>query len=103
MSVTNAALQADSVVNVKCQAATGMFPHEAGVLIKGAEGMYEALIDSELVSTASGNRLSEQDQPASVRAIVVKVNGKGVLVELPRQVISGGRRIWVPISEVSQE
>jgi hypothetical protein len=32
-------------------------------------------------------------------AKVIKINGVNLLVELPRQVVAGGRRVWIPKTE----
>jgi len=83
------------VCSLKCEPGDGMFPHEKSVLIAGVERNYEMLVDAEFV------RLSgESDQTGWIDVTPVTTQGDRVLVELPRQVISGGRRIWVPASEL---
>jgi hypothetical protein len=89
------------VATLKCTAGRGMFPHEATILIRGIEQFYESLLDRDLLTIAREQTIGETDVPATVSVGVVKVNGTAVLVELPRQVVSGGgRRIWVSKSEV---
>ena len=83
------------MVSLKCKTGRGMFPHELAVLIKGVDGYYESMVDAELVKVSA-----ESQETGWIDVGVVKYNGTGVLVELPRQVVSGGRRIWVPESEV---
>lgn len=85
---------------LRCKAGRGMFPHEAGILIQGADRVYESMVDRELVLMEEGTELSDVDVPASITVGVIKVNGTKMLVELPRQVVCGGRRIWVSKSEV---
>lgn len=92
-------LEIGSTVKVKCTASSGMFPHELGILVRGRDQFYEAMIDAELVSLV-GEPNDRDERPATVKAIVANVNCTNVLVELPRQVVAGGRRIWIPISEV---
>jgi hypothetical protein len=88
-----------STVQVKCTAGKGMFAYEKAVLIRGKDGSYESMMDSDLVHI-EGDSPEGDEIPAVVDAVVVKVNCESVLVELPRQVIAGGRRIWVPMTEV---
>jgi hypothetical protein len=95
-------LEIGSTVQVKCTAGKGMFPHELGVLLQGKDQFYEAMIDAELVQL-TGEPNDDGERPASVGARVVSVNCENVLVELPRQVVTGGRRIWVPKSEVTAD
>ena len=88
-----------STVSVKCTARKGMFSHELAVLIRGRDQWYESLVDAELVCLQE-NEGDGVQRPATIRATVVNVNCTNVLVELPRQVVAGGRRIWIPTSEV---
>jgi hypothetical protein len=92
--------KANRFVELKCMAGKGMFPHEASVLIRGASQCYESLIDWEFLQLAGGTVIGEEDVLASIPVQVVQDNGDNLLVELPRQVVSGGRRIWVPKTEV---
>lgn len=89
-----------STVNVKCTAGKGMFPHELGVLIRGKDQFYESMIDAELVKVV-GEPNDRDERPATVKATVVNINCTNILVELPRQVVAGGRRIWIPMAEVA--
>ena|ERR1051326_4259779 len=90
-------------VCLKCQAGRGMFEHEAAVLIRGVDQSYESMIDSEFVRLADdGKEITDDYQPAFIEVQIIKESADAYLVELPRQVVSGGRRIWVPKSEVSQ-
>ncbi|HEX4413657.1 MAG TPA: hypothetical protein VH107_08510 [Lacipirellulaceae bacterium] len=93
-----AILNVGGQVKVKCQAMQGVFHHEVGVLIRGSEGSYESLLDAEMVTL--DEPLDDGQKPGTLRATVVKVNGVKVLVELPRQVVSGGRRVWIPKTEI---
>ncbi len=85
---------------LRCTAGRGMFAHEAGVSIRGSDRCYESMIDSDLVAIQDGQILGDDDVPALVMVTIVKTNGSKMLVELPRQVVAGGRRIWVSKSEV---
>lgn len=85
---------------LKCMAGRGMFPHETGILIRGVDQFYESILDSELVHPTGISTATGEDAPALIEVEVIKVNGAQLLVELPRQVVSGGRRIWVPRTEV---
>lgn len=85
---------------LKCTAGRGMLMHETGVLIRGAERNYESILDSELVRVSEGQSNVVENTPAQITVNVVSVNCENILVELPRQVVSGGRRIWVPKTEV---
>jgi hypothetical protein len=98
MSQTVSAAQSASL---RCIAGKGMFPYEAGVLIRGADQYYESMIDRDLVHTRRDCVSNDAGEiEALVHVDVIKVNGDRVLVELPRQVVSGGRRIWVSKTEV---
>ena len=85
---------------LKCTVQSSVFPHELGVFIQGVDRGYESLIDAALVQTEN----LEDGQPHSgrVEVSIIKKDAErnAVLVELPRQVVMGGRRIWVPESEV---
>jgi hypothetical protein len=85
--------------HLRCFATRGMFPHECAVTIKGKDRRYESMIDEELLRL-DGTINGDREVLGKVNVEVVNVNGEDVLVELPRQVVSGGRRIWVPRSEV---
>ena len=91
-------LRVGKTVLLKCTASRGMLRHEAGVLIQGAERHYESMVDVKLVHLDS--KLGEDEISATLDVQVVKTNGENVLIELPRQVVAGGCRIWVPQSEV---
>ena len=84
-----------NTISLKCTAGPGMFPHESGILIKGADRYYETMVDSEFLKLNA-----DAKDTAWIDVGVVQVNGTNVLIELPRQVVAGGRRIWVPESEV---
>jgi hypothetical protein len=85
---------------LKCLAGRGMFPHESAVLIRGVTQHYEAMIDSELINLRDDATTVDERQGV-VEVQIIKVNEEGHrLVELPRQVVNGGRRIWVPVSEI---
>lgn len=86
--------------NLKVLASTGALSHEAGITIQGVDGTYEAFVDSDLVRPENGEPLTREDRRATIAVDVVKVNNGHVLVELPRQVMLGGRRVWVPATEV---
>jgi hypothetical protein len=94
-----ASIQNAKTARLKITAGKGMFPHECGVLIKGSDRCYESMIDSELV-TLDKDGSPEEGATGWVEVGVVSVNCEKVLVEFPRQVVSGGRRIWVPKSEL---
>jgi hypothetical protein len=85
---------------LKVLASTGALSHEAGITIRGIDGTYESFVDSELVNPENGEPLTHQDKRATIAVNVIKVDNGNVLIELPRQVVVGGRRIWVPASEV---
>jgi len=89
-----------TTARLRCTAGSGMFDHEAGVLIQGVDRWYESMIDRDLVSIAEPAASDQEAQAAWVDVNVIQANGTKLLVELPRQVVSGGRRIWVPRSEV---
>lgn len=91
----------DTQAKLRCLAGSGMFAHEASVLIQGEAQHYESMVDRELVH-ATGVEIGTgtEEVSALLDVTVVKVNGTAMLVELPRQVVSGGRRIWVPKAEV---
>ena len=90
-----------STVQVKCMASRGMLQHERAILVKGIDQFYEAMLDAELVTIDGGDIKGDEERPATIHARVINVNCESVLVELPRQVVTGGRRIWVPKSEVT--
>jgi hypothetical protein len=92
-----------STVQIKCKAGKGMFPYEAGVLIQGTDRFYESMMDLELVHLEGGEEIGDDDQPATIEATVINVNCTSLLVELPRQVVAGGRRVWIPMSEVASD
>ena len=85
---------------LKCTVQSSVFPHELGVLIQGVDRGYESLIDAALVQTEN----LDDGQPHSGRVAITIIKKdkerNALLVELPRQVVMGGRRVWVPESEV---
>jgi hypothetical protein len=89
-----------TTAKLKCKAARGMFAHEAGILFRGSERNYESMLDSKFVHFDAGGELGDDDASALVDVGVLEINCQNVLVELPRETISGGRRVWVPKSEV---
>lgn len=85
---------------LKCVAGQGVFPHEASVLIRGAQESYESLIDRQLVALTHEAQWGEDDVAAFIDVDVIDERETLLLVELPREVVFGGRRIWVAKSEV---
>lgn len=93
--------QTTTTLELKCLAGTGMFSHEAAVLIRGKDQNYEVLVDAELVQLDDRDPvLTDEQRPATMDVTLVKEDGDSVLIELPRQTVSGGRRIWVAKSQV---
>lgn len=85
---------------LKCSVEPSAFPHELGVFIKGAEQNYESLIDANLIRLVDANEGRTDSGRVEVTIVQRDDELEAVLVELPRQVVMGGRRIWVPSSEV---
>jgi hypothetical protein len=88
-----------TTLELKCLAGTGMLPHEAAVLIEGRDQHYELMVDSELVDTQEGE-LTRELRPAALNVTLVKESGDDALIELPRQTVTAGRRIWVSKSQL---
>lgn len=86
--------------HLKVLASLGVLSHEAGISIRGVDGTYESFVDREMVNPENNEPLSDEDRPATIEVDLVKVDNGRALVELPRQVVAGGRRIWVPATEV---
>jgi hypothetical protein len=83
---------------VNCQVTEGALGHEYGVLVQGADGQHESMVDTDIVSVEEvpkGDVVTKGKLPAKV----IKINGVNLLVELPRQVVAGGRRVWIPKTE----
>jgi hypothetical protein len=81
-----------------------MFPHEAAVLITGRDQNYEVLIDSDLIESDQDRNISCREQrPAVISVTLVKECGDDLLVELPRETVTAGRRIWVSRSQIERE
>ncbi len=87
------------VAFLKCSVEPSVFPHELGVFIQGVNRDYESLIDAELIE------VDGQTHKGRVEIAIIQRSKEqhALLVELPRQVVMGGRRIWVPESEVEYE
>ncbi len=93
-------LQSAERGSLKCTAVRGMFPHEVDIAIRGKNGgWYESMMDSNLVDL-EGDFEDDSEREGKVEVSIVGRTDDAVLVELPRQVIGGGRRIWVPAAEV---
>ena len=99
MSVTTSQPESVGTAKIRCIAGKGMFPHESAVLIKGIDRWYESMIDSELLEFESESAVGD-DQPARIDVDIIDRQSGSALIELPRQVVVGGRRIWVPDSEL---
>lgn len=86
--------------NLKVLASLGVLSHEAGISIRGVDGTYESFVDRDMVNPENSEPLTDEDRPATIAVDMLKVDNGCVLVELPREVVAGGRRIWVPATEV---
>lgn len=88
---------------LRCTAGAGMFPHESGILLQGIGRCYESLIDSNLISFEGDDSSEERPAKVCVEIITEDPSKSAFLIELPRQVVSGGgRRVWVPAGEVEE-
>lgn len=88
--------------SLRCTATKGTFPHEVDVAIQGADGAwYESLMDSCVVFV-DGALSMDEEKEGNVQVVIIHraPAKKSVLVELPRQVVGGGRRIWVSENDV---
>ena len=100
-------IERGQIVLLKCEAKGGMFAYECAVIVKGCGRRYETMIDKELIIFATSSE-SEGDCHAQsgwvkVSAISIDEDQRSALVELPRQIVGGGRRITVPLSEIDVE
>ncbi|MDX1963601.1 MAG: hypothetical protein SFX18_10635 [Pirellulales bacterium] len=90
-------------VFVKCRAARGFLGGELGIVIQGVDQSYESFVEPDHVRFADGRiPQNEEEKPGLIEAGIVQVNCDSMLVELPRQVITAGRRVWIPKSEVAE-
>jgi hypothetical protein len=87
---------------LKCRVRTSPFEHEFDVLIEGMDHQYESFIDKSLVDVSDDLVSDERPVCGKVKVSLVADDSArdAVLVELPRQVVMGGRRIWVPRSSL---
>lgn len=86
-------------VRIKCRVGPGMFSYESGILIHGVDRYYESMVDTDLVQIEDGPA-ANGDNPGTIGVRIIRRDGDRVLIELPREVVAGGRRIWVSASEV---
>jgi hypothetical protein len=84
------------MAQLNCHITGGVQEHETGVLIDGVEQQYEAIVDDRLIARHNGANAGQ------IRVAIVAADDTraAYLVELPRQVTMGGRRIWVPKTSV---
>ncbi len=85
---------------LKCLAGPGVFPHEASVVIRGVQASHESMIDRQFVDLSGEAGWGEHDVAAFIDVEIVDERDAMLLVELPRETVFGGRRVWVAKSEV---
>ena len=82
---------------LKCKFEPGAMKHEVAIYVTGVDGIFESWTDPrdiEVEDPASGSGF------VPVRVINEDTIKNRALVELPVEVIMGGRRIWVPLTSV---
>ena len=82
---------------LKCTFEPGAMKHEVAIYVTGVDGIFESWTDPrdiEVEDSASGSGF------VPVRVINEDTTRNRALVELPVEVIMGGRRIWVPLTSV---
>ena len=82
---------------LKCKFEPGAMAHEVAIFVMGVDGELESWADPrdikvEDTTTGSGY--------VPVRLISEDTSKGRALVELPVEVVMGGRRIWVPLTNV---
>ena len=84
------------MAKLHCNIMGSVQEHETGILIDGLGLQYESIVDDRLILRTNASNM------AKIRVAIVASdeNRAAYLVELPRQVTMGGRRIWVPKTTV---
>ena len=98
-------IQQGQDVWLKCEATPGMFAYECAVVINGCGRRYETMIDKEFILFPQESSDNRQGRSACIKVSPISIDEvqRTVLVELPRQIVGGGRRIPVPLSEIDTE
>jgi len=87
---------------LECRVGLGAMAHERVLYVEGVDRVYETWADSRDVRVLKGD-LDDAQALGEVDVVVVSREParKAVLVELPNEVVLGGRRVWVPTSRVT--
>lgn len=80
------------MAKLKCNIMGNVQSYETGILIDGLEREYELIVDEQFVARNNGTNAGQID----VDIVVADDDRDAYLIELPRQVTMGGRRVWVP-------
>ena len=87
--------------HLKCMVGAGPLAHERSFWVDGVGQRYESWTDAEQVTLSNGGPLSGEDlAPGLVPVLIVKEEQLRVLVQLPREVVMGGRRVWVDAGQL---
>jgi hypothetical protein len=80
---------------LKCKFEPGAMAHEVAIFVTGIEGEFESWADPRDIEV--------EDRATGAGFVPVRVIDEDTtraLVELPVEVIMGGRRIWVPLTSI---
>lgn len=92
---------------LRCRVAKSAMAHERSLIVEGVGKEYESWADSRAVQLLEGEderslESSEAQGLVTVRVVDNDATNGLLLVELPEQVIMGGRRVWVPAGSVRE-
>src|SRR5579862_1843888 len=88
---------------LECRVTKGVFPHERTIYVDGEDRGYESCADAGKVElqTDESDLENKPTVPGLVRVRVVTLDEDRhrALVELPEEVVMGGRRVWVAVAK----
>ena len=83
---------------LEVQVGRGPLVYERSLMFDGAETSYESWADADQVKVVEQEDALEKGQARGLVSVLVvseDAERQRVLVELPREVVMGGRRVWV--------
>ena len=89
---------------LECQVSKGVLAHEVALRFDGVEQPYESWADERQVDTGGRSLSAAESVPGFVRVCIVarKPESGRLLVQLPEEVVVGGRRVWVSGQQVKE-
>jgi hypothetical protein len=91
-----------AIAEIEVRVGSAPIRWERALWVDGFDRSYESLASDEEVRLLDGEPTEQSTVPGLVRVVVVSedLEQGRALVQLPREVVMGGRRIWVSLDKL---